>query len=245
MNFAGPNFTVCYRSGMSVSALSISTQNYLKAIWSLGEWSQDPVTASALAKRVGVQMSTVSDAVRKLSEQGLLEHTPYGAITLSDLGRTHALAMVRRHRLLETFLVEVLAYRWDEVHDEAEHLEHAVSDLLIDRIDDQLGHPGRDPHGDPIPDAAGRVDRPDAVLLSVVPIGSRGRVERISDADPRLLTYFSERGIGVGTELDVRPGAPFSDAIEAVVRGTGASISLGRSATDAVWLSVQEAAPAS
>ncbi|MDN5687473.1 MAG: metal-dependent transcriptional regulator [Brachybacterium sp.] len=230
---------------MSVSSLSISTQNYLKAIWSLGEWTRDPVTASALAARVGVRMSTVSDAVRKLSEQGLLEHTPYGAITLSERGTAHAIAMVRRHRLLETFLVEVLTYRWEEVHDEAEHLEHAVSDLLIERIDGYLGHPGRDPHGDPIPDAGGRVDRPDAVVLSAMPVGSRGRVERISDADPQLLTYFAEHGIGVGTELDIRPGAPYSDAIEAVVRGTGAGITLGRSATDAVWLSVQEPAPAS
>ena len=172
---------------MSVSELSMSTQNYLKAIWSLGEWSTDPVTTSALAARVGVRLSTVSDALRKLTEQGLLEHTPYGAITLSEQGRTHALAMVRRHRLIETFLVEVLDYSWDQVHDEAEHLEHAVSDFLVERMDQHLGHPSRDPHGDPIPAADGSVERPDAVLLSELPAGSTVRVERISDADPQQI----------------------------------------------------------
>ncbi|MGP9536638.1 metal-dependent transcriptional regulator [Brachybacterium sp. AOP43-C2-M15] len=221
---------------MSVSALSVSTQNYLKAIWSLGEWSTDPVTASALAARVGVKLSTVSDAVRKLSDQGLLEHTPYGSIALSAQGRTHALAMVRRHRLIETFLVEVLAYGWDQVHDEAEHLEHAVSDFLVERIDEHLGHPSRDPHGDPIPTADGTVERPDAVLLTELPAGSAGRVERISDADPKLLAYFGERGIGMGTVLEVRPGAPFSDALEVAVAGEEESLTLGRSATSSVWV---------
>lgn len=223
---------------MSVSELSTSTQNYLKAIWSLGEWSADPVSASALAARVGVRLSTVSDAVRKLTEQGLLEHTRYGAIALSGLGHEYAVAMVRRHRLLETFLVEVLEYSWDQVHDEAEHLEHAVSDFLIERIDQHLGHPARDPHGDPIPTSDGHVDRPDAVLLAAVPTGSTARVERISDDDPQLLTYFSEQGIGVGTELEVRPGAPYSEAIEVAVSGAAASLPLGRSATSSVWVSV-------
>lgn len=231
---------------MSVTELSISTQNYLKAIWSLGEWSEDPVTASALAARVGVKMSTVSDAVRKLTEQGLLEHTRYGAIRLSTQGHEYALAMVRRHRLIETFLVEVLGYSWDQVHDEAEHLEHAVSDFLVERIDQHLGHPSRDPHGDPIPGADGQVARPDAVLLSTVPPGSSAQVERISDDDPRLLTFFAEQGIGVGTVLDVRPGAPFSEAIEVAVTGAAASISLGRSATSSVWVAVTgDSAPSS
>lgn len=222
---------------MSVSELSTSTQNYLKAIWSLGEWSDEPVTASALAARAGVRTSTVSDAVRKLTEQGLLEHTRYGAITLSAPGHEHALAMVRRHRLIETFLVEVLGYTWDEVHDEAEHLEHAVSDLMIDRIDAHLGHPRRDPHGDPIPTSDGQISRPDAVLLSSVPAGAGARVERISDNDPTLLAFFAEHGIGVGTELEVRPGAPFSEAVEVSVRGAGASLPLGRAATGSVWVS--------
>src|SRR5699024_1150906 len=118
---------------MSVSDLSASTQNYLKAVWGLTEWSSAPVTPSSIAERTGLRLSSVSDAVRKLSSQGLLEHAPYGSVELTDTGRAYALTMVRRHRLIETFLVRVLHYTWDQVHDEAEHLEHAVSDFMIDR----------------------------------------------------------------------------------------------------------------
>ncbi|WP_062203502.1 metal-dependent transcriptional regulator [Demequina salsinemoris] len=220
---------------MSVSELSASAQNYLKAVWGLQEWTDEPVTASALAAKVGVRMSSVSDAVRRLAEQGLLTHTPYGAVELTEDGRRHAVAMVRRHRLIETFLVEELGYRWDQVHDEAETLEHAVSDLMIDRIDERLGHPTRDPHGDPIPSAEGVLDAPDACLLSSVRSGERVRVERISDADPELLRFFAAQGIGIGAVLAVREGAPFSGALE-VVDPAGAATALGPAATDAVWV---------
>src|SRR6478609_10835212 len=114
---------------------------------------------------MGVGASTVSETVRRLSAQGLLEHAPYGAIALTDRGRSLALAMVRRHRLLEAFLVTELGYGWDEVHDEAEVLEHAVSDRLIARIDAKLGFPQRDPHGDPIPGSDGQVPTPPARQL--------------------------------------------------------------------------------
>lgn len=227
-----------------MSELSASSQNYLKAVWSLQEWSDAPVTPSALAAKAGVKLSTASDAVRKLTEQGLLVHTPYGAVTLTPEGRAHAVAMVRRHRLIESFLVRVLGYRWDQVHEEADALEHAVSDFMVDRIDEHLGFPTRDPHGDPIPSADGRVHRPDAVLLSELAPGTRARVERISDADAGLLQFFAERGIGVGTTLDARAGAPYSDSVEVVVDGRDEPIALGRSATDAVWVTPRAAAPA-
>ncbi|MGO1313141.1 MULTISPECIES: metal-dependent transcriptional regulator [Microbacterium] len=221
---------------MTVSELSASSQNYLKAVWSLGEWSEEPVTASTVAARTGVKLSTASDAIRKLTVQGLLEHAPYGAVTLTATGRAHAVAMVRRHRLIEAFLVKVLGYRWDQVHDEAETLEHAVSDFMIDRIDEYLGHPVRDPHGDPIPGPDGSVSRPDAVLLTGMESGRRVRVERISDKDSQLLQFFADHGIGYGTVLESRPAAPYSDTIEVVIEENGTSLPLGRSATDAVWV---------
>ncbi|MGC4151794.1 MAG: metal-dependent transcriptional regulator [Propionicimonas sp.] len=221
---------------MSVSELSASAQGYLKAIWSLQEWSSDPVTPSAMAAKAGVTLSTVSEAVRKLAEQGLVEHTPYGAVTLTEQGRGHALAMVRRHRLIETFLVGALGYRWDQVHDEADSLEHAVSDFLIDRIDQFLGFPDRDPHGDPIPSADGRVaEIPEAILLSQLPADTPARVERISDARPELLQFFADHGIGIGARLIARPGAPFSESLTVLVDATE-PMSLGSSATDAVWV---------
>lgn len=198
---------------MSVSGLSASTQDYLKAVASLAEWSQEPVTPTRLATRMGLKISTVSDAVRKLSAQGLLTHAPYGAITLTDTGRAYATEMIRRHRLLETFLVEVLGYSWDEVHDEAENLEHAVSDLLVERIDALLKHPSVDPHGDPIPSAQGESEVVEALPLSTIPAGQRVVIRRIDDSNAELLKFFEAHGIGVGVHLELSEGAPFSDSM--------------------------------
>ncbi|MFF2773189.1 iron dependent repressor, metal binding and dimerization domain protein, partial [Streptomyces bacillaris] len=139
----------------------------------------------------------MSDGIRRLADQGLVVHEPYGAIELTEDGRRGAVAMVRRHRLIETFLVEELGYGWDEVHDEAEVLEHAVSDGLVDRIDRRLGFPARDPHGDPIPTADGTPRRPEAVPLLNAETGVPLTVLRISDADPAVLRYLGERGIGL------------------------------------------------
>jgi len=222
---------------MSVSELSLSTQNYLKAIWSLSEWSDAPVTPTLIAEKTGLKLSSVSDAMRKLSAQGLVEHAPYSAVTLTAEGRTYAVAMVRRHRLIETFLVEVLGYAWNEVHDEAEVLEHAVSDFMIDRIDEVLGSPTSDPHGDPIPAADGTIPQLDAVPLSEIELGASVVVARISDADPALLQFFAERGIGIGTHLVTSEGAPFSESIDVRISGEDRGIALGRSATDALYVS--------
>ena len=226
---------------MSVDELSASTQNYLKVIWGLQEWSEAPVSNSAIATEAGVRLSTVSDALRKLHDQGLIDHVRYGSVTLTGSGRVNAVAMIRRHRLLETFLVRTLDYEWDEVHEEADRLEHAVSDELIDRIDRVLGYPTRDPHGDPIPSADGRVHRPDAVVLAEVPVGQSVRVERISDSDNAMLQYFASRGIVVDAALDVQPGEPYAETITVVVEGTGEPVALGPAAAQAVWVSNERA----
>lgn len=223
---------------MSVSELSASTQNYLKAVWGLTEWSSAAVTPTLIAERTGLKLSSVSDAVRKLSTQGLLEHAPYGSVELTETGRSYALAMVRRHRLIESFLVGVLGYSWDQVHDEAEHLEHAVSDFMIDRIDAFLEFPTRDPHGDPIPSSDGTVVVPNARQLTGVGAGHRVVVERISDSDPTLLRFFEGHGFIVGATLEIGEGAPFSDSLDAHLTGAGSSVALGRSATDALYVSV-------
>ena len=219
-----------------MSELSASTQDYLKTVWSLTEWSKTPVTPKLIADRIGLKLSSVSDAVRKLTEQGFVEHAPYGVVTLTPKGRVHAVAMVRRHRLIETFLVETLGYRWDQVHEEAEMLEHAVSDFMIERLDELLGHPTRDPHGDPIPTADGVVTRPAAILLTELVPRQRARVERISDEDPQLLQFFAENGIRFGTMLESRQSAPYSEAVEVLVEGRSERVSLGRKASDAVWV---------
>ena len=195
---------------MAVSDLTSAAQDYLKVIWACGEWSAAPVTTKQIADRVGVRPPSVSDAVRRLTEQGLVTHERYGAVELTDAGRAHAVAMVRRHRLLETFLVHELGYAWDEVHDEAEVLEHAVSDTMIARIDERLGFPVRDPHGDPIPSADGDPRRPDARVLTGVETGLSVTVVRISDADPQLLRHFADLRLGLDTGLTVLESVPFT-----------------------------------
>ncbi|WP_341783359.1 metal-dependent transcriptional regulator [Leucobacter ruminantium] len=223
---------------MGVDDISPSMQNYLKVIWGLQEWSDAPVSNSAIAEAAGVRLSTVSDALRKLSDLELIGHVRYGAVTLTDDGREHAVSMIRRHRLLETFLVQMLGYEWDEVHDEADRLEHAVSDELIDRVDRVLGFPTRDPHGDPIPSADGRVHRPDAIVLAEASAPCRVRVERISDADNEMLQYFASRGLVVDAELDVLPGEPYSETVTVRVAGSEGPVSLGPAAAASVWASL-------
>ncbi|ASR54900.1 metal-dependent transcriptional regulator [Cellulomonas sp. PSBB021] len=214
-------------------ALSPVAQDYLKVVWSATEWAERPVTTKLLATRLGVGASTVSETVRRLADQGLLTHEPYGAVGLTDEGRRHALAMVRRHRLVETFLVEVLGYGWDEVHDEAEVLEHAVSDVFVERVAERLGHPVRDPHGDPIPGPDGSLVAPDATPMWDADPG-RWTVARISDADPDLLRYLDEVGIGIDTVLTV---GPRRDAVGTVGVTVGDRVlDLGQVAAHAIWI---------
>lgn len=222
----------------SVSELTASAQNYLKIIWSVQEWDRErtPVQPSVIAEKAGLRMSTVSDAIKRLGRQGLVTHTRYGAVSLTEAGRAHAVQMVRRHRLIETFLVQVLGYGWDEVHDEAEVLEHAVSDELVDRIAAHLGNPGRDPHGDPIPAADGQVATPRARQLTDCEPGADYRLERISDADPELLQFLAERGIEVGTVFTLAAGAPYSGTLVLEREGQPA-LTLGAEAVAAMWAS--------
>ncbi len=140
--------------------------------------------------------------VRKLDHQGLVEHARYGTIVLTPAGRAEALRMVRRHRLIETWLVREFGYGWDEVHDEAEVLEHALSDRLLDAIDARLGHPSTDPHGDPIPAADGSVPRLEGMLATRLGAGDIGRVVRISDRDPDVLRRLTADGVGLGAEIE-------------------------------------------
>lgn len=201
-------------------AASSSIEDYVKAIYSYTEWQDKPITATALAARLGVANSSVSEMVRKLKDQGLVDHKPYSPIHLTASGLNLALSMVRRHRLLESYLVRELGYSWDEVHEEAERLEHAVSDHFIERMSAKLGHPDRDPHGDPIPDAAGRITMIPSHRLDELDPGHSGRVSRISDHDPGLLRHLESLHIGVDTELTVLGRLPFGAGLQVRVVDT-------------------------
>ena len=179
-------------------------EDYLTLIWKAGEWPDDGrhPTTSGLATALGVTPSTVSANLKRLAREGLIRYEPYGAIELTTDGEQIARDVVRRHRILETFLVEHLDMAWDEIHDEADQLEHAASDRLIDRMDAILGRPATDPHGDPIP-REGTPTMAPAVVLASRAAGDRVRIVRVSDINPDILRFLADHQIVLGTTMRV------------------------------------------
>lgn len=219
---------------MGTNQLSAASQDYLKVIWTAQEWTDAPVTISALSAHLGFSPSSVSEAVKKLTAQGLLTHARYGSITLTEAGTRAAVGMVRRHRLIETFLVDYLDYGWDEVHDEAEHLEHAVSDKMVDALDRRLGFPIRDPHGDPIPTREGSFPPLAAVRLSACEPGTVATVARVSDNDPELLRYLA--GLGLHLDVRVQVVGRQSYAGTLTLAAHGQRMELGLPAAESIWV---------
>lgn len=218
----------------------------MKVIYDLQERGTGPVTISGMAERLSVSNSSVSGMLRKLSELGLVEHRRYGAVSLTEAGTKAALAVLRRHRLLETYLVAELGYSWDEVHDEAEILEHVVSDKFVDRVATHLGDPVVDPHGDPIPTREGDIVERETVLLSEAEQGTGGVIVRVNDTDPDLLRYLAEIDIGIGMHVRVIERQPFAGSLQITVcpgdDDTGPiehSRALGLVAAEALWISPQ------
>jgi DtxR family Mn-dependent transcriptional regulator len=192
--------------------LSVAVQDYLKAIYAL-ESTEERVTTSALARRMGVSAPSTTAMTKRLAELGLVERLPYRGVALTDAGRRGALEVLRHHRLLELYLVDRLGLSLDEVHAEAELLEHALSEELEARIDAELGFPTHDPHGDPIPDRNLRVVRgDDRTLLDLEP-GTRAAISRVPDGDSELLRYLGELGIVPGSDLELVAHAPFGGPV--------------------------------
>ncbi|GAA4901305.1 metal-dependent transcriptional regulator [Streptomonospora salina] len=217
---------------------STSVEDYVKVIYDLQERGSGPVTISAMAERLAVSNSSVSGMLRKLGELGLVSHRRYGDVQLTETGDKAALAVLRRHRLLETYLVEALGYSWDEVHDEAEILEHVVSDRFVDRIAAYLGHPAADPHGDPIPTREGDVPERETQLLSAADAGTRGVIVRVNDSDPDLLRHLAEQDIGIGMRIELVERRPFGGPLIVRTGTSGAQReqALGLLAAEALWI---------
>lgn len=188
--------------------LTRSVEDYLKAIYHLSLEGQ-PASTSAIAQYLDLAPPSVSGMIRRLSEQGLLEHVPYRGVELTGEGRRAALRMVRRHRIIEAYLVARLGYTWDSVHDEAERLEHAVTDTLIERMAAALGHPQFDPHGDPIPDVHGHVEELIYTPLTEIPVGETVELARVDTSHADRLRYLSEAGLLPGTRVRVLTREPF------------------------------------
>jgi len=192
--------------------LTIAVQDYLKAIYAL-ESAGERVTTSALAARMGVSAPSATAMTKRLAELGLVERAPYRGVSLTDEGRLGALEVLRHHRLLERYLVDRLGLSLDEVHVEADRLEHALSEELEAKIDAELGYPTHDPHGDPIPDRELRVSHGQGRTLVDFEPGARAIIERIPDGDPELLRYLSELGLVPGSEAELVSFAPFGGPV--------------------------------
>ena len=198
--------------------LTRSVEDYLKAIYRLS-LSGQPASTSAIAQALDLAPPSVSGMVRRLSEQGLLTHEPYRGVELTTEGRRAALRMVRSHRIIEAYLVANLGYTWDSVHGEAERLEHAVSDELVERLAAALGYPEVDPHGDPIPDADGAIAHPALTSLAELSVGTIAEVRRVDTSDAERLRYLASAGLVPGTRLRVLEREPFKGPLTLEVAG--------------------------
>ncbi len=199
-------------------SLSGPVEDYLKAIYDL-ERAGQPATTNEIAIRLAISPASVSGMVRRLAEQGLIRHEPYRGVRLTTQGRRAALRTLRRHRILECYLTEVLGYPWDRVHEEAEQMEHAASEELIDRMATALGNPQYDPHGAPIPTADGEVHEGSDRSLSEVEVNGVVTVERVHDEDGSRLRYLAELGIRPGAKIRIVEKAPFEGPITFRVEG--------------------------
>jgi DtxR family Mn-dependent transcriptional regulator len=206
---------------------SLTVENYVKAIFTICSSQRgEPAGTGQLATALGVAPGTVTSMLKTLSESNLATYTPYEGVRLTAAGSALALRVVRRHRLIELFLVKTLALSWDEVHEEAEHMEHAVSDWLIDRIDASLGHPQTDPHGDPIPSRDGSIADLAVCSLAECQAGERFSLSRVVDQSPEFLRYLSSAGLALATVGDVV--ANRTDAGIVTVRIGDREVTLGR-----------------
>jgi DtxR family Mn-dependent transcriptional regulator len=199
-------------AALAAEPLSRSVEDYLKVVLRLTTAGR-PASTSEIARELGLSAPSVSAMVKRLAEQELLSHEPYRGVCLTDGGRRFALRVLRRHRIIETYLVASLGYRWDDVHQPAERLEHAVSDDLIERMAAALGNPRFDPHGEPIPATDGTMASVRATPLAGAALGERVQVRRVDTGDPEQLRYLASLGIVLGADVEVLDRQPFDGPV--------------------------------
>ena len=216
---------------------SLTIENYVKAIYlTCNRQGNEPAATGQLAAALGVSPGSVTSMLKTLSDGGLAEYTPYEGVRLTEPGCGLALRVLRRHRLIELFLVRTLDLSWDEVHQEAENMEHAVSDRLIDRIDEFLDYPATDPHGDPIPKADGTVATPMSCKLSELEVGSPFRLVRVADQTPDFLRYLSEAGLELGTAGEVAAKSHAAGIVTVSIHGN--ETTLARSVAEKLLVAI-------
>ena len=221
------------RDSAAVRSPSASVGDYLKAIWEVA--GSGVASTKEVAERLSIAPPSVTNMFVRLQEMGLAEYERYRGASLTERGREEALRLIRRHRLIETFLLEHLGYSWEEVHEEAERLEHAVSDGFTERLAEFLDHPGHDPHGGPIPTADGTLEPDDSFPLSEAPVGGRVRIFKVSDESSPVLDYLGERGLVPGRLLSVKEARDL-DRVVTVEDEDGGSHALGESLARSVFV---------
>lgn len=200
-------------------SLSRSVEDYLKAIYLLSEGGE-PASTSAVAEALDIQPASVSGMVKRLAESGFVEHAPYRGVRLTEAGTREALRIVRRHRVIETYLHLRLGYSWEEVHTEAERLEHAATDELVDRMAGALENPSHDPHGSPIPTRGGEIEDVPRLTLAEAAVDREVAIREVRDEDPERLRYMEARGLLPGVKLAIQDRQPFDGPITVRVGGS-------------------------
>ncbi|AWW28697.1 metal-dependent transcriptional regulator [Echinicola strongylocentroti] len=198
-------------------SLTYAEENYLKAIYHLSEGGQHNVSTNDLSKEMKTKPASVSDMLRRLSEKAVINYRKYYGVTITEEGKKSALQIIRKHRLWEVFLVEKLMFSWDEVHEVAEELEHVKSNLLIQRLDDFLGNPKYDPHGDPIPDEYGDVKARPRMPLNGLHINDGGQIVAVKDSSAAFLRYLDKVGAYIGARIKILDKVEFDGSLEILV----------------------------
>ena len=194
--------------------LSFAEENYLKAIYHLSDGGKNSVSTNAISEALKTKPASVSDMIRKLASKRVIDYQKYHGVQISEEGKKYALGIIRKHRLWEVFLVEKLRFNWDEVHEIAEQLEHIRSSLLISRLDEFLGYPQYDPHGDPIPDKDGMIQTKPRVPLSKLSIGDIGKLTSVSDSSDMFLRYLDKLNIAIGCQILILEKHEFDGSLE-------------------------------
>lgn len=213
-----------------------TVEDYLKAIYNLSGQESDLAAVGKVAEALGVTAGTATTMMKQLARQGFADYVPRKGVKLNGEGRKAVMRVLRRHRLLELFLVEVIEYDWSEVHQEAEILEHAVSDRLVDRIDEMLGLPARDPHGDPIPDADGVMRRDESKRLDDFGKG-HFKLSRVTRTTPDFLDWLSAAGLQPGIQFEMLGRDSVSDVYRIRVDGQGKELHFGQKVVEHLWVS--------
>ncbi len=220
---------------MSSIELSLAEENYLKSIYHLSVETGNPVSTNAIADVMNTKAASVTDMIKRLATKNLISYKKYYGVTITESGTLAALGIIRKHRLWETFLVEKLKFNWDEVHEVAEQLEHIRSKLLIQRLDEYLGSPRFDPHGDPIPTETGEIADVQQVQLLELKPGEAGKVTAVKDSTSAFLQYLDKTGISIGSFIRVMDHVAYDNSLEIKVNDIN-TIFISQQVADNLWV---------